>query len=101
MTRVSSIASRFSTRGKVVALAIAGLTLAAVPAAAGGWNHHYHGNYNYGGAVAAGVVGGLVLGGLAASAANRTYYAPECWIERQEHVNRYGRVYVRDVRVCR
>ncbi len=72
---MSRFASRFSTRTKVIALAVAGLTLAAVPAAAGGWNHHYHGGYGYGGAVAAGVVGGLVLGGIAASAAPR-YYEP-------------------------
>jgi hypothetical protein len=96
---MNRFASRFSTRTKVVALAVAGLTLAAVPAAAGGY-HYYHGGYGYGGAVAAGVVGGLVLGGLAASAAPR-YYEPECWIERQQRVNKYGQVYFRDVRVCR
>jgi hypothetical protein len=92
--------SRFSTRTKVIALAVAGLTLAAVPAAAGGYHHYYHGGYGYGGAVAAGVVGGLVLGGLAASAAPR-YYEPECWIERRQRVNKYGQVYFRDIRVCR
>lgn len=93
--------ARLSTRTKVIALAIAGLTLASVPAAAGKWYgyHGYHGGY--GGAVAAGVVGGLVLGGIAASAAAPRYYAPECWIERQERVNRNGRIYYRDVQVCR
>lgn len=94
---MNRFASRFSTRAKIIALALAGLTLASVPAAAGKWHHHGY----YGGAVAAGVVGGLVLGGLAASAATPRYYEPECWIEREQRYTRSGRVYFRDVQVCR
>lgn len=94
---MSRFASRLSTRTRIIALALTGLALASVPAAAGKW-HNYHGGY--GGAVAAGVVGGLVLGGIAASTAPR-YYARECWIERQERYTRSGRIYYRDVEVCR
>lgn len=94
---MNRFASRFPMRTKVIALALTGLALAAVPAAAGGWHGHYYGGY--GGAVAAGVVGGLVLGGLAASAPR--YYEAECWIERRERVGRSGRIYIQDVRVCR
>jgi hypothetical protein len=69
-----------------------------------------------GGAVAAGVVGGLALGALAAGAARGSYYdpyygpapvyvdpappvAPACWYEREDVWNGVGYV-PRRVRVC-
>jgi hypothetical protein len=68
-----------------------------------------------GGAVAAGVVGGLAAGAIIGSAAaNSGYYRGPgyyqdyayqpvygaCHTERQEVVDGYGRVHVRRVRVC-
>ena len=59
-----------------------------------------------GGAIAAGIIGGLALGAMAAGAAN-SYYAPRpvyagsCWIERRAITNRWGDVVgYRRIRVC-
>jgi hypothetical protein len=69
-----------------------------------------------GGAVAAGVVGGLAAGAIIGSAANRNYYGGPayvdqpayavgpgyggCHTERQEFQDRYGNLRVRRIRVC-
>jgi len=63
-----------------------------------------------GGAVAAGVVGGLAVGAIVGSQMNRDegyrerhYYRSgyrACHIERQDYEDRYGRLHVRNVRVC-
>ncbi len=64
-----------------------------------------------GGAIAAGIIGGLALGAIAAGAAHANsgpgYYAParvyggECWMERREVTNRWGDVVgYRRIRVC-
>jgi hypothetical protein len=72
-----------------------GASLVATPASARGW-HHHHG---YGGAVAAGVIGGLALGALAAGAAAQP--ADECWEERRPIYNRAGHIVgYRRVPVC-
>ena len=64
------------------------------------------------GAIAAGVVGGLAVGAIVGSQMNRDdgyrenrvyrsrAYARECYIERQDYEDRYGRLRVRNVRVC-
>ena len=59
-----------------------------------------------GGAIAAGIIGGLALGAMAAGAAN-SYYAPRpvysgsCWMERRAVTNRWGDVVgYRRIRVC-
>jgi hypothetical protein len=92
---------------KVITLAaVSALALTAVsqPASAG----------NNGGAVAAGVIGGLAVGAIIGSQAGRNYYggpayyesAPrvyeeeDCRIIRRHYVDRYGYEHVRRVRVC-
>ncbi len=62
------------------------------------------------GAIAAGVIGGLAVGAIVGSQINRDgfrdgpgYYRSgyrECRIERQDFEDRYGRLHVRNVRVC-
>jgi hypothetical protein len=63
------------------------------------------------GAVAAGVIGGLAVGAIVGSQINRdngyrgdgyyrTGYARNCYIERRDFEDRYGRLHVRNVRVC-
>ncbi len=93
---------------KVISLAaVAALTLAVTvssqPAYAGG----------NGGAIAAGVVGGLAVGAIIGSQANRGYYNGPgyyqdsgyrgysgCHTERQQVEDGYGNVRIRRVRVC-
>lgn len=66
------------------------------------------------GAIAAGVVGGLAVGAIVGSQMNRddgyrgdrgyyraSGYQRECFIERRDFEDRYGRLHVRNVRVCR
>lgn len=63
-----------------------------------------------GGAVAAGVIGGLAAGAIIGSQINRDdgyrdrgYHRSryrECRIERRDYEDRYGRLHVRSVRVC-
>ncbi|WP_406853660.1 hypothetical protein ABEG18_13945 [Alsobacter sp. KACC 23698] len=83
----------------------------------GGWG--YRGGYwrggGWGAPVAAGLVGGLALGALAAPAYGYGYgypgygygYAPAyvggygtCYIERQRVYDAWGRMFIRRVRVC-
>lgn len=65
------------------------------------------------GRIAAGVVGGLAAGAIIGSQINRNDdgyrgdrvyrtrgYARDCYIERQDYEDRYGRLRVRNVRVC-
>ena len=82
-----------------LAAATIGLTIAAssTPAAAWGYKHHHRG---WGGAgIAAGVVGALALGAVAANAGG--YYGGSCYIERRAVTNYYGDVVgFRRVRVC-
>jgi hypothetical protein len=67
---------------------------------------YYRRGYN-GGAVAAGLVGGLALGALAANAYRPAYYgaygapvASECVVQRRRVVDEFGRVFVQRERVC-
>jgi hypothetical protein len=64
------------------------------------------------GQIAAGVIGGLAVGAIVGSQVGRNdgyredrvyrsgAYARECYIERQDYEDRYGRLRVRNVRVC-
>jgi hypothetical protein len=93
---------KFIALSAVSALA---LTAASLPASAG----------NNGGAIAAGVVGGLAVGAIIGSQANRGgYYGggpgyyeqgyqpvySNCRIEREQMVDQYGRYHTRRIRVC-
>ena len=69
-----------------------------------GYPYRYHRRSN-GGAVVAGLIGGLALGAIVSAAANPyyapAYYAPpRCFFERRRIVNPYGRVVVQRVRTC-
>jgi len=65
-----------------------------------GYPYGYYRRPSYnGGAVAAGVIGGLALGAIASAAAN-PYYGPRCVYEPRRVVNAYGRVVVRRIRAC-
>ncbi len=88
---------------KTLLSALTALTLgasvlaSAAPAEAKSWKYHH------GGAIAAGVIGGLALGALAASSvyAAPVDYAPSCYKVRQPVTNAWGDVlYYRSVRVC-
>jgi len=88
------------TAATIAALALA-VTIAPEPALA-----------RDGGAIAAGVIGGLAVGAIVGSQMNRdsngyrddgyrrrAYYSG-CRIERRDYEDRYGRLRVRTVRVC-
>jgi hypothetical protein len=82
------------------------------------WGYRHHNN---GGAVAAGLIGGLAVGALAASAAYPSVdygypygyaapagyypadgygYGPGCYTVRRRYVDAWGGVVIRQVRVC-
>lgn len=129
----------------VAALALGGSLLAAAPAQAGestgrwrngmvagpygpgyygyrsagyGYRPYYGHRHSNGGAVAAGVIGGLALGALASSAyaapaysypaysypsgyyAAPAYAAPSCYTVRRRFVDAWGRVIIRREDVC-
>ncbi|EIM27938.1 hypothetical protein [Microvirga lotononidis] len=79
-----------------------------------GYRPYRHRDYDAGGAVAAGVVGGLALGALASrpaydypsNSAYPTYYgspaydAPPCYMVRRRFVDDWGRVVIRRDQVC-
>jgi len=69
-----------------------------------GYGYPYYRRYDNSGAIAAGLIGGLALGAIAANAARPVYYQrpaySDCWYERRRIVNRYGTARVRQVRVC-
>jgi hypothetical protein len=93
---------------KIITLAaVAALTLTAAVSPQPAYAHD-------GGAVAAGVIGGLAVGAIIGSQANRGYYNggpgyyesgyqpaySNCRIERESFVDGYGRYHTRRIRVC-
>ena len=86
------------------------VTIAAVAAMAFGVAVSQPAQARDGGAVAAGVIGGLAVGAVVGSQINRNddgyryrsnrAYARECYVERRDYEDRYGRLHVRNVRVC-
>ncbi len=90
--------------GAVAALALSSAFATPASAWCNGWGC---GGGNPGAAAAAGLVGGLALGAVAASAAQqpRVYYAEPayggCWLERRAVYDEWGN-YIgrRNIRVC-
>jgi hypothetical protein len=87
------------------------VAVSATPAAAWhrGYAHAYRGAPVYrhhrsgrNAAIAAGVVGGLALGAIAAGAARPAYAVPaeECYVQRRRYIDPYGRVFFRRETVC-
>jgi len=73
----------------------------------GGYPYYpYYRRRSNAGAVAAGLIGGLAIGALAANAARPAYYYPattvatSCWIERRRAFDRFGRRVITRVQVC-
>ncbi|MBL8590175.1 MAG: hypothetical protein JNK46_16700 [Methylobacteriaceae bacterium] len=84
--------------GAMAAVVMAGTLMASMGSAEAGWRYRrgWHG-----GAVAAGVIGALAIGAIAASAAPRPYYVYGCHIERRPVYNAWGDVVgFRRIRVC-
>jgi hypothetical protein len=93
---------------KVITLtAVAALTLAVTVSSQPAYAR------NNGSAVAAGVIGGLAVGAIIGSQANRGYYGGpayyqseyqsvyrDCRVEREQFVDQYGRYHSRRIRVC-
>ncbi len=80
----------------------AGMLTASAPAQAKPWHPHHQG-----GAIAAGVIGGLALGAIAASAAAQPVYAAPvyagtaCYKAKQPVTGAFGQVlYYQTVTVC-
>jgi hypothetical protein len=72
-----------------------------------GWGGGYYRGYDNGGAVAAGLIGGLALGAVINAATRPAYYAPpvyraynNCFFERRRVVTRNGNAVIRRVRTC-
>jgi len=112
---MSSKAKKLLVAGLCAATLGGGMVSMSTPAEAQyrgygrGYHHHpgyayrYHRRSNRGAAVAAGVVGGLALGALAASAARPAYAAPvygDCYEVRRRFVDAWGRTFVRRETVC-
>ena len=93
----------------ITAASIAALTLAVIVAPKPAQAEN--------GQIAAGVIGGLAVGAIVGSQVNRDgyrdngyrgdgyyrasgYRGRECYIERRDFEDRYGRIHVRNVRVC-
>ena len=79
------------------------------PAYYGGYYGRPYYRRHHGGAVAAGLIGGLALGALAASSAHAAPYpvaapaydyGPSCTITKTRFVDDWGRVVIRKTKVC-
>jgi hypothetical protein len=81
----------------LAALTLGGAVLATSAPAEAGW-----GRRGYGGAIAAGVIGGLALGAIASSrpAYAVPVYEGDCYIVKRRYVNAYGELVIRREQVC-
>lgn len=99
MLKLSTGRKAFSALAVAIAV---GAAMSPMSASAKSWKHHHghsygHGHYGYG---AAALAGGLILGAIAANAAERSYVERECWTERRKSYDGFGGVYIRKIRVC-
>jgi hypothetical protein len=100
MSRISSVLRKAGI-GALAALTVAGSIAVSTSGAEARWRgHHHHGGIGAG--IAAGIIGGVAAGALAAPyyGYGGYYGYGRCWTERQEVMDRWGRVYIRPVRVC-
>lgn len=92
MIKLSTGRKAFSALAVAIAL---GAAMTPMSASAKDWKHRH---YGYG---AAAIAGGLILGAIAANAADRgDYVERECWTEKRKSYDGYGGVYIRKIRVC-
>lgn len=96
---------RKTITGAVAALTIGASLAATATDASAGWRGRHHHRGGWGAPVAAGVIGGLALGALAANAGPRYYGAPyapaPCYRERRPVYDAWGRFLgYQAVRVC-
>ena len=83
----------------LTALTLGGAVLATAAPAEAGWGYRHR----HGGAVAAGVIGGLAVGAMIASsrpAYAEPAYTSDCYIVKRRFVNAWGDVVVRREQVC-
>lgn len=83
----------------LAALTLGGAVLATSAPAEAGWGYRHR----HGGAVAAGVIGGLAVGAMIASsrpAYAEPVYETECYVVKRRFVNAWGDVVVRREQVC-
>jgi hypothetical protein len=84
----------------LAALTLGGAVVATSAPAEAGWGYRHRG---YGGAVAAGVIGGLAVGAMVAAsrpAYAEPVYASDCYIVKRRFVNAWGEVVIRREQVC-
>jgi hypothetical protein len=86
----------------LAALMVAGTMAASVQSADARWrggrgHHHHHRGH---GGIGLGIASGLALGVIGAGVYGAHAGYGRCWTERQIVVDRYGREFVRPVRVC-
>jgi hypothetical protein len=111
MSKLLSHAKKSALAIGLAAATVAGSLAATTSPADARWRGHG------GGALAAGIIGGLALGALAGNAYGyygppayygpvygpvyRPVYGPRCWIRHRAFINRFGHRVVRPVRICR
>ena len=99
------VSVRKSVSAALVAATVGAFLAASAGPAAAEWRDHD----GWGGPAAAGLIGGLALGALAAGAAQPAYgppvvydAPPPCWMERRPLFDPYGNIVgYRRYRVCR
>ena len=90
--------SKKSLTSALAALTLGGAVVATSAPAEAGWGYRRHG-----GAVAAGVIGGLAVGAIIAAsrpAYAEPVYETECYVVKRRFVNAWGDVVVRREQVC-
>lgn len=91
---------RKTAAAALAALSLGGAALATAAPAEAGWGYRR----GYGGAVAAGVLGGLAVGALVASSgrayAAPVYAGPSCYLVKRRYVNAWSELVVRREEIC-